>query len=142
MNYKDFVKKEPRLASGHGLCGGCTEPMIVKAVLGATDNFLSRKIIDKYTKQLSIPFVHGSIEEFQGQVTVFNYKGGKSYFDLFPETPPENKIPIGVMGILPGVIGSLQAAEAVKILTGIGTVLSEKLLIYDALEANFLKVEY
>ncbi len=111
-------------------------------VVGATDNFASRLLIDKYSKQMSKPFVHGSICEFSGQVSVFNYKGGYSYTDLFPDQPNENLLPLGVMGVLPGIIGSMQAAEVIKIVLGIGEVLSGKLLMYDVLKASCDVVEF
>ncbi|MCL3780853.1 HesA/MoeB/ThiF family protein [Prolixibacteraceae bacterium JC049] len=102
-------------------------------VVGATDNFLSRKYIDKVTKKEQKAFVHASIGEFQGQVSVFNYKNGPSYFDLFPDVPDQKQMPLGVLGVLPGIIGSMQACEVLKIILGIGEVLSGKLLVYDAL---------
>lgn len=105
-------------------------------VVGATDNFSSRKCIDAVTKRQGKPFVHGSIQEFEGQVSVFNYKGSFSYSDLFPTTPEESALPIGVMGVLPGIIGSMQACEVIKIAVGIGEVLSGKLLVYNALNAQ------
>lgn len=111
-------------------------------VVGATDNFESRKIIDKHTKKQQKAFVHGSIQEFEGQVTVFNYKGGPSYANLFPDVPEGVALPKGVIGVLPGVIGSLQATEVIKILLEIGEVLSGRLLIYNALNATFQELKY
>lgn len=111
-------------------------------LVGATDNFASRLLIDKYSKQMGKPFVHGSICEYSGQVSVFNYKGGYSYTDLFPDQPDESLQPLGVMGVLPGIIGSIQAAEVIKIVLGIGEVLSGKLLMYDVLKANCNVVEF
>ena len=102
-------------------------------VVGATDNFASRKCIDQVTKDQNKAFVHASIGEFEGQVSVFNYNNGPSYFDLFPETPEESKLPLGVMGVLPGIIGSMQACEVIKIVLSIGENLSGRLLVYDAL---------
>ncbi len=109
-------------------------------VIGATDNFESRILIDEVTRSMKKPFVHGSIGEFEGQVAVFNYQGGASYQDLFSSSSGEDHFPLGVMGVLPGIIGSLQAAETIKIICGIGTVLSNKLLVYNALncEMNIL----
>ncbi len=109
-------------------------------VVGATDNFYSRKCIDVISKKLSIPYVHASIGEFEGQVTVFNYNNGPSYTDLYDDTPDELSLPLGVMGVLPGIIGSIQASETIKIITGIGKVLSGRLLVYDALEAKFNEI--
>lgn len=105
-------------------------------VVGATDNFSSRKCIDKVTKMQGKTFVHGSIGEFEGQVSVFNYKNGPSYFDLYNETPDESTLSIGVLGVLPGIIGSMQACEVIKIIIGEGDILSGKLLVYDALSVN------
>src|SRR5690606_10910980 len=93
------------------------------------------------------PLVYGSIYKFQGQVAVFNYLDGPSYRCLFPSPPEHGTIKncseIGVIGVLPGIIGTQQANEAIKIILGIGTVLTGKLLIYDALEASSttLKIE-
>lgn len=105
-------------------------------VVGATDNFASRLLIDKHTKLQGKPFVHGSICEFSGQVSVFNYNQGPSYTDLFPDVPESSSLPLGVMGVLPGIIGSMQVCEVIKIIVGIGSVLSGKLLIYDVLRAD------
>lgn len=102
-------------------------------VVGATDNFASRVSIDRATKQHGKPFVHGAIGEFQGQVSVFNYKGGPSFSDVFPDLPGESGRTAGVLGVLPGIIGSLQACEVVKIILDTGDILSGKLLTYDAL---------
>lgn len=110
-------------------------------VVGATDNFASRLLIDKFTKQQGKPFVHGSICEFSGQVSVFNYQGGLSYTDLFPDQPEEGSLPLGVMGVLPGIIGSMQAAEVIKIVLRIGEVLSGKLLMYDVLKAESVMIK-
>jgi len=105
-------------------------------IVGATDNFDSRKCIDTITKQQKKAFVHASIGEFEGQVSVFNYNDGPSYFDLFPDTPLESNLPLGVLGVLPGIIGSIQACETIKIVLEIGEILSGKLLVYDALSCN------
>lgn len=105
-------------------------------VVGATDNFASRLAINVATKKHRIPFVHGSIGEFEGQISVFNYNDGPAYTDLFSDTSDENFLPSGVLGVLPGIIGSMQAAEVIKIILGVGDVLSGKLLVYNALEAD------
>ncbi len=111
-------------------------------VVGATDNFKSRVLIDTTTKKLSIPFVHASIGEFEGQVSVFNYKNGPSYQDLFPEVPDDNNLIAGVMGYLPGVVGSLQVAEVLKIILESGGVLSGRLLVYNSLLADFKEIVF
>ena len=96
-------------------------------VIDGTDNIPTRYLIDTTCQKLGIPWIYGSIYRFEGQVSVFNYRGGPSYFDLFPEPPPANSIPScadgGVFGILPGVIGSLQATEALKIILSRGCLL-------------------
>ncbi len=96
------------------------------------------------------PLVYGSIYKFEGQVSVFNYTDsyanlGPTYRCLFPEPPKPGSTPncseIGVLGVLPGIIGTLQATEAIKIITGIGKPLSGKLLLVDALAMNFSAIE-
>jgi len=108
-------------------------------ILDCCDNFISRFLIGDVTARLQKPLVFGSICQFEGQVSVFNYLKGPAYRDLFPDAPegvrPASEI--GVLGVLPGVIGVIQATEAVKIITGAGEVLSGKLLLYDALKMNF-----
>lgn len=111
-------------------------------VVGATDNFKSRYLLDAICKKQQKPFVNGAISEFSGQVGVFNYNGAPAYCDLFPEHPEESKLPIGVMGVLPGVIGSMMAVEVVKLITGIGCILSGKLLSYDALENRMNVIDF
>lgn len=106
-------------------------------VVGCTDNYNSRHIIDVHSKKHNIPFVHGSIREFEGQLCVFNYQGSCSYSDLFGELPAEPSKPIGVIGVMPGIIGSLMAMEVVKITTGMGTVSANRLLLYNALDNSF-----
>lgn len=107
-------------------------------VVDGTDNFKTRKTIDKITSSNSKPYVYGSINEFTGQVSVFNYQNCLSYSDLFPdsESVSQNNI-IGVMGFVPGIIGSIQVGEVIKIITGIGETLSGKLLIFDALKNQY-----
>lgn len=106
-------------------------------VVGCTDNFNSRYIIDVNSKRFNIPFVHGSIREFEGQLCVFNYKGSCSYSDLFGEQPADPTTPIGVIGAIPGIIGSLMAMEVLKIVTGMGAVSANRLLLYNALDNSF-----
>jgi adenylyltransferase/sulfurtransferase len=102
-------------------------------IVDCTDNFDSRYVIDNCSKQLNIPMVHGSISEFKGQVSVFSYKGSKSYCDLFPNKPNEELIKSnGVIGVLPGIIGSIQAGEVLKIIVGYGEVMSNKLFLFNS----------
>lgn len=106
-------------------------------IVDGTDNIPTRYLIDDTCVKMGITWVYGSIYRFEGQVSVFNLNGGPRYRDLFPDAPPEDLIPscseAGVLGVLPGLIGSLQATEVIKVILGIGTVLSGRLLIYDTL---------
>jgi sulfur-carrier protein adenylyltransferase/sulfurtransferase len=116
-------------------------------IIDGTDNFSTRYLINDAAVITGRPLVYGSIYKFQGQVSVFNYKQGPSYRCLFPEPPKPGQIKncseIGVIGVLPGIIGTQQANEAIKLILGIGEPLSGKLLIYDALNASstVLKVD-
>ncbi len=110
-------------------------------IVGATDNFESRILIDNITQLQQKPFVHASVNEFEGQVAVFNYQGSISYQDLFGSQVPEAFSSKGIFGVLPGIIGTLQAAEVLKIICNIGEVLANKLLIYDALKCEMQVVK-
>jgi adenylyltransferase/sulfurtransferase len=94
---------------------------------------------------LNKPNVYGSIFRFEGQATVFNYEGGPNYRDLYPEPPPPGLVPScaegGVLGILPGIIGVIQATETVKIILGQGQTLSGRLLLYNALNMTFRELK-
>ena len=111
-------------------------------VVDGTDNFPTRYLINDACVLLNKPFVYGSILTFEGQVSVFNYpdKAGNfsaNYRDLFPEPPEPSSVQnceqAGVLGVLSGIIGSMQANEVIKIITGIGEVLAHKLLLFDSL---------
>lgn len=108
-------------------------------VVDATDNLLSRYVINDACIACGKPFVYGSICEFEGQVSVFNYQGGPSYRDLFEyhEGVANFKQPLGVIGALPGTIGSIQAAETLKIILGSKDTLSGKLLLINLLKGSF-----
>jgi adenylyltransferase/sulfurtransferase len=114
-------------------------------VCDGTDNFPTRYLVNDACVLLDKPNVYGSIFRFEGQATVFNYQGGPNYRDLFPEPPPPGMVPScaegGVVGVLPGIIGVIQATEAVKIITGIGTTLSGRLLLFDALRMAFRELK-
>ena len=105
-------------------------------VIDGTDNLPTRYLIDDACFLNNTPWVYGSIYRFEGQVSVFNLHQGPCYRDLFSEAPPPQSVPScaegGVLGVLPGVIGSLQANEAIKIILRLGEALSGRLLIYDA----------
>jgi len=104
-------------------------------IVDATDNLFIRYVINDTCVELDKPFVYGSIHQFQGQVSVFNYEGGPSYRDIFPQENQSapNCAEAGVLGTTVGLIGMLQANEVIKIILEIGEVLSGKLLIYDLL---------
>ena len=105
-------------------------------IADGTDNFPTRYLVNDVSVILNIPNVHASIFRFEGQVSVFNYKNGATYRDLFPEPPAPDLVPNcaegGVLGVLPGIIGSIQANEVIKVITGIGEPLSGRLFIFDA----------
>jgi len=114
-------------------------------VVDGSDNFSTRYLLNDVTVLLGIPVVHGSIFRFEGQATVFDARIGPCYRCLFPEPPPPDLAPncaeAGVLGVLPGVVGLIQATEAVKIILGIGDSLSGRLLTYDALEMGFRELQ-
>ena len=110
-------------------------------VIDGTDNFPTRYLLNDASVLTGIPVVHGSIFRFEGQVTVFAPGSGPCYRCLLPEPPPPELAPscaeAGVLGVLPGIIGSIQALEAIKVLLGLGDPLIGRLLAYDALEEAF-----
>ncbi|MBW4468759.1 MAG: molybdopterin-synthase adenylyltransferase MoeB [Pegethrix bostrychoides GSE-TBD4-15B] len=114
-------------------------------VVDGTDNFPTRYLVNDACVLLNKPNVYGSIFRFEGQATVFNYEGGPNYRDLYPEPPPPGLVPScaegGVLGILPGIIGLIQATETVKIVLGEGKTLSGRLLLYNALEMSFRELK-
>ena len=115
-------------------------------VIDGTDNFESRYLIGDTCEILGKPWIFGSIHRFEGQVSTFNFKGGPNYRDLFPTPPPPELAPncseAGVLGILPGIIGTIQATEAIKIILGIGNCLSGELLVIDVLTMDFRKLGF
>ncbi|MEQ9672293.1 molybdopterin-synthase adenylyltransferase MoeB [Coleofasciculus sp. G2-EDA-02] len=114
-------------------------------VVDGTDNFPTRYLVNDACVILGKPNVYGSILRFEGQASVFNYEDGPNYRDLFPEPPPPGMVPScaegGVLGILPGIIGLIQATETVKIILGKGTTLSGRLLLYNALDMTFRELK-
>ncbi|MBW4684230.1 molybdopterin-synthase adenylyltransferase MoeB [Nostoc sp. MG11] len=114
-------------------------------VVDGTDNFPTRYLVNDACVLLNKPNVYGSIFRFEGQATVFNYEGGPNYRDLYPEPPPPGMVPScaegGVLGILPGIIGLIQATETVKIIMRQGNTLSGRLLLYNALEMKFRELK-
>jgi len=110
-------------------------------VVDGADNFPSRYLLNDASVKLGVPVVHGSIFRFEGQVTVFDPRNGPTYRDLLPQPPPAELAPscaeAGVLGVLPGIIGSIQALEAIKLILGLGDSLSGRILAFDALELSF-----
>ncbi len=108
------------------------------AVVDCTDSIEARYIINDACVKENVPFVYGALYRHEGHVSVFNYKGGVTYRDIYPDDSAkvENCNEIGVLGVLPGIIGCYQAMEAVKVLTGIGEPLAGKLLVVDALKTD------
>lgn len=111
-------------------------------VADGTDNFPTRYLVNDACVLAGKPNVYGSVYQFEGQVAVFNYRSregntGPNYRDLYPSPPPAGLVPncaeSGVLGVLPGIVGSMQALEVIKIITGIGKVMSGKIVLFDAL---------
>jgi adenylyltransferase/sulfurtransferase len=121
-------------------------------VIDGSDNLPTRYLVNDACVLLNKPLIYGAIFQFEGQVSVFNelMKDGSrspNYRDLFPEPPPPEMVPScsegGVLGVLPGIIGSMQANEAIKVITGMGTTLNGRLLLFDALDFSirFIKIK-
>lgn len=115
-------------------------------VVDASDNFPTRYLVNDACVILKKPFVYGALHGYEGQVSVFNFKEGPTYRCLFPNMPKENEVPNcnehGVLGIIPGIIGNLQALETIKVITEIGEALSGKLLIFDGLAQSYQKIKF
>lgn len=115
-------------------------------VLDGADNFPTRYLLNEVCSRRDIPLCHGSIDRFEGRVTTFRGRSGPCYRCLFPRPPRPGVIGAcserGVLGVLPGMIGVLQATEALKLILGIGQVLVGRLLTYDALELRFREMRY
>ncbi len=110
-------------------------------IVDGTDNFPTRYLVNDASLLKRIPVVHGSIFRFEGQVTVFDPYNGPCYRCMIPEPPPAELAPscaeAGVLGVLPGIVGSIQALETIKLLLGLGDTLVGRLLAFDALEESF-----
>jgi sulfur-carrier protein adenylyltransferase/sulfurtransferase len=137
----NVVKHETMLTSANAL-------EILKdydIVADGTDNFPTRYLVNDACVLLGKPNVYGSIFRFEGQATVFAYPGGPCYRCLYPEPPPPGLVPScaegGVLGILPGTVGLIQATETVKLILGIGEPLVGRLLLYDALAMRFRELK-
>ena len=114
-------------------------------VADGTDNFPTRYLVNDACVMLGKPNVYGSVFRFEGQASVFSTKDGPCYRCLFPEPPPPGMVPScaegGVLGVLPGLVGTIQATEAIKLILGIGEPLVGRLLLVDALRAQFRTVK-
>ena len=110
-------------------------------VIDGADNFATRYLVNDAALRLGKPVIHASIFRFEGQITVFPASGSPCYRCLYPSPPPAEDAPscaeAGVLGVLPGIMGVLQATEAIKLLLGLGTTLAGRLLLYDALKTRF-----
>ena len=116
-----------------------------EVVIDGTDNFETRRMAAEAAVALSLPLVSGAVSMWDGQVTVF-LPGGRQFADLYPLTPDAADVPsceaVGVLGAVTGVIGTLMAMEAIKLITGAGDVLAGRLLLYDGRAARFTELEY
>jgi len=114
-------------------------------IVDGTDNFPTRFLVNDACLLLGKPNVYGSIFRFEGQATVFGYPGGPCYRCLYPEPPPPGLVPScaegGVLGVLPGIIGSIQAMETIKLILGTGDSLVGRLLLFDALTMRFRELK-
>ena len=114
-------------------------------IIDGADNFATRYLVNDVALKLGKPVIHASIFRFEGQLTVFPAAGGPCYRCLYPEPPPPEDAPScsegGVLGVLPGVMGVLQATEAIKIILGLGETLAGRLLVYDALKTKFRELK-
>ena len=126
-----------RLSSRNALA--LMEPYDV--ILDGTDNFATRYLVNDACVMLGKPNVYASIYRFEGQVSLFDARVGPCYRCIYPDPPPANLVPScaegGVLGVLPGIVGTLQAAEAIKLITGAGEPLIGRMLLFDALSMRF-----
>jgi len=137
----DIVSYETRLTSDNALDLFRDYDIIVDG----TDNFPTRFLVNDACVLLGKPNVYGSIFRFEGQATVFGYPGGPCYRCLYPEPPPPGLVPScaegGVLGVLPGIVGSIQAMETIKLILGRGDSLAGRLLLFDALAMKFRELK-
>ena len=119
-------------------------------IIDGSDNFATRYMINDACVILNKPIVHGSVSQFQGQIAILNYRKNDAgepvnYRDLFPKPPKEDEVPncaeAGVLGVLPGIIGTMQASETIKLITGIGHPLINRIITFNALNNEFYELE-
>lgn len=136
IQYSDYFTKENALE----IVSDC------QIIVDCTDNIATRYLINDVAVTKGIPMVYASIHKFEGQLSVFNYQNGPTYRCLFPEDERMEAIPScndsGVLGVVPNILGTLQANEVLKIILGIGEVLSGKLLLYHSLDNHFQTIEF
>lgn len=109
-------------------------------IADCTDNYKTRVLIGKISARLGKPLAFASVLNYEGQISVFNYQGGPTFNDLYPNIPKDGiykENEIGLLGVLPGIAGTLQANEIIKIITGYGEVISGKLLVFNIQENRF-----
>nr|YP_009296108.1 molybdopterin biosynthesis protein [Schizymenia dubyi]AOM65043.1 molybdopterin biosynthesis protein [Schizymenia dubyi] len=160
-NYNDINKLKVNIAEQkvhhiNYLCKISTYPYLLKQnnadpiirkydiIIDASDNFKTRYIINHACQKFHKIHIYGAIQNYEGQISVFNYKNGPNYSDIYPQKlnlKNNNCNNLGVLGTLPGIIGTLQATEAIKIILGIGTITSGYLLTYNALTTTFKKIK-
>ena len=137
----EIVKHNVRLDSSNALSIIGSYDVVVDG----TDNFPTRYLVNDAAILSKIPSVYGSIFRFEGQASVFGYRGGPCYRCVYPEPPPPGLVPScaegGVLGVLPGIVGSLQALETIKVLLGRGETLSGRLLLFDAMGLKFRELK-
>ncbi len=135
------VKHETRITSDNAI--ELIKPYDV--IIDGADNFATRYLVNDVALKLGKPVVHASIFRFEGQLTVFSANGSPCYRCLYPQPPPAEEAPscaeAGVLGVLPGAMGVLQATEAIKLLLTLGDTLAGRLLVYDALKARFRELK-
>ncbi len=114
-------------------------------IADCTDNYKTRALIGQVSAKLKKPLAFASVLNYEGQVSVFNFKNGPSFNDLYPQVPKDgiyNENEIGLIGVLPGIAGTLQANEIIKIITGFGEVISGKLLVFNIQNNQFNLFKY
>jgi len=114
-------------------------------IIDGADNFATRYLVNDVALKLAKPVIHASIFRFEGQITVFPAQGSPCYRCLYPQPPPPEEAPScaegGVLGVLPGTMGVLQATEAIKVILGLGDTLAGRLLVYDAIKTRFRELK-
>lgn len=137
----EFVLLEERFTSKNALKIATDFDLIIDC----TDNFPTRYLVNDVCEILGKPFVYGALYRFEGQLAVFNFQGGACYRDLFPSPPSEAMAPncetAGVLGSVAGIVGTIMATEAIKVITGVGEPLSNKLLVIDTESMDFRKIK-